>query len=139
PFVAKGERAANTQAVNRAAVSRQALNEFFTRDLTEFFVEMDQERRVDAEGFDYAQFLGQRIDQRRIAVGRDDRIGVAIKRDGHGDALVLAGVFNRLSNDLLMAEVDAVEHADGYRGSARTGFQFARLGNDVHALFCGTE
>ena len=57
PFVAKGERAANTQAVNRAAVPRQALNEFFTRDLTEFFVEMNQPCRVDAQRFDDAQFL----------------------------------------------------------------------------------
>jgi hypothetical protein len=38
---------------------------------------------------------------------------VAIERDGHGEAFVLAGVFNRLPNDLLMAEVNAVEHPNG--------------------------
>jgi hypothetical protein len=64
---------------------------------------------------------------------------VAIKRDGHGDAFVLAGVLNRLANDLLMAEVDPVEHANGHADFARAGFQVAGVGNDVHALCRGKQ
>lgn len=57
---------------------------------------------------------------------------MAIERDGDGDALVQAGVFNRLPNDLLMAEVDAVEHPDGDADLARAVLQVSSLGNSVH-------
>ena len=57
---------------------------------------------------------------------------MAIKRDGHSNAFVLAGVLNRLPNDLLMAEVDAVKHPDGHAGFARAGIQVAGGADDVH-------
>src|SRR5258707_11108098 len=64
PFVTKGEGAAHADAVDVAEVAGESADEALGRLLAEWFVELDQQRRVGAQGFDGAQFLRQRINQR---------------------------------------------------------------------------
>jgi len=58
---------------------------------------------------------------------------MAIKRDGDGDAFVLARVLDRLPDDLLMAEVNAIKHPDGHAHFARARLQFVGGADDVHS------
>ena len=87
---------------------------------------------VRAECFDGAELLRQRIDQRRDAVGCDDRVRVPVERDDQREAVVLAGVGDGLPDDLLVAEMHAVKHADGETDFAAAVVQFFGGVNDVH-------
>src|SRR5439155_8497245 len=66
-LVSEAERAANAEAVNGAEVAHQAANELFAGNFADRLVETNQKRGVDSQRFDHAQFLRQRINQRRIA------------------------------------------------------------------------
>ena len=112
-FVAEREIAAHAEALNLAQVARQSADECLAGLFAERLVEMNQQQRVRAERFDGAQFLRQRINQRRHAVGRDDGVGMAIEGDDERERLVLARVGDGLPDDLLMAEMHAVEETDG--------------------------
>ena len=79
----------------------------------EFFVEMNQQQDVRAQRFDRAQFLRQRINQRRHAVGRHHGIGVPVERDHQRQGVMLPRVGDGLADDLLVTEMDAVKKADG--------------------------
>ena len=74
-----------------------------------FLSKANQQQIVRAERFNRAQFLRQRINQRRHAVGRDDRIRMPVKRQHQRDGVVLARVGDGLPDDLLVAEMHAVE------------------------------
>ena len=113
---------ADANAVNFSKIARQAADEFLAGLLAEFFVELDQQNRVRAERFDRAQFLRQRINQRRHAVGRDDGIGMPVKSEDERDGVVLAGVGDGLPDDLLVAEMHAVKNADGQADFFSPGF-----------------
>ncbi len=78
-----------------------------------FLSKVNFQQRIRAERFDGAQFLRQRINQRRHAVRRDDGIGMAVKGDDERDRIVLPRVGDGLPDDLLVAEMHAVKHADG--------------------------
>ena len=93
---------------------------------------MNQQSRVGAKVGDDAQFLRKRINQRRYARRSNHGVGVPIKRNDHGGSLVLAGIANRLPDDLLMAEVHAIKHANGSANFLRAGFQFTGGVDDVH-------
>src|SRR5204863_6875828 len=94
-LVAERERAADAQAVNGAEVPRQAADELFAGNFTDRLVEMNQQRGVDFQRCDRPQLWRVRINQGRVAFRRNDRVGMAIERDGHGDAFVPARVFDR--------------------------------------------
>ena len=57
---------------------------------------------------------------------------MTIKSDDDGNGFVLLSVGDGLANDLLMAEMDAVENADGDTDLARAGVLFVGGANDVH-------
>ena len=128
----ESEGAADAQAVNVTEVQRQTANELIAGDPAEARVEMNQQRGVHAQRFDDPEFLRQRLDQGRIAPGRDHRVRMTIERDRDGDGFMLPRVLDRLADHLLMAQVHAVEHPDGYADLALAGIQFTGLGDDVH-------
>jgi hypothetical protein len=59
---------------------------------------------------------------------------VAVKRDDEREAMLLAGVGNRLADDLLMAEMHAVKHADGEADFATAGLQLRWGTNEFHRV-----
>ena len=77
---------------------------------------MNQQQRVRAQRFDRPQFLRQRINQQRHAVGRDHGAGMPVEGEHQRNGVVLPRVGDGLADDPLMAEVDAVKNADGQAG-----------------------
>lgn len=130
--MAEGEFTADADAVQVAEIEGEAADELLAGLLTERAVEADEEGVRDAERFDGAEFLRQRVEHRRHAAGRDDSVRVAVEGDDNGNALVLAGVGERLPDDLLVAEVDAVEDTDGHADFARAGAEFGGGSEDGH-------
>jgi len=112
PLAAENEVCAHTQALDPAERGGQRPDEKLAGLAAERLIEVDQEQRISARGFEGAKFLGQRVDQRRDAFRRDHGAGMAVESYDQGQGVVLASVRNRLFDDLLMAEVDAVEKTD---------------------------
>ena len=71
-LVTKDKIRADAQALNFSQIARQPPDEFLPGLPAELFVKMNQQQRVRPERFNRAQFLRQRINQRRNVVGRDD-------------------------------------------------------------------
>ena len=64
------------------------------------------------------------MDQRRNAVRRDDGAGVPVERQNQAQGVMLTGVGQGLTDDVLMAEVHAVEYADGQADLSAAGGEF---------------
>src|SRR5208282_6937039 len=131
-FVAENKIRADTEALDLSEVARQTANEIFARLSAEFFVEMNQQQRVRAQRFNRAQFLRQRINQRRHPLRRNDGVRVPVKRNYQRNGIVLVRIGDGLADDLLMAEMDAVENADGQAALAVAGLQFVCGMDDFH-------
>jgi hypothetical protein len=86
--VAKSKIRTDAYALNAAKVARELANENLSGLLAERAVESKQQQCVATEGFDGAEFLGQRIYQRGHAIGRNDRVGVLIERQDAGMSVV---------------------------------------------------
>jgi len=71
--------------------------------------------------------LGAGLQQGGGAVGCDDAGRVPVERHGYGQGLVLVAVLDGLPQNLLVAKVHAVEHADGEAGLALAVGQVAGL------------
>ncbi|MEQ2010028.1 MAG: hypothetical protein ABMA26_24865 [Limisphaerales bacterium] len=115
-----------------AEIAGEAADELLARLLAERAVEADEQRVRDAERFDGAEFLRQRVEHRRHAVRRDDGVRMAVEGYDDRHALVLAGVGKCLPDDLLVAEMHAVEDTDGHADLARAGAEFGGGGEDGH-------
>src|SRR5215213_1822785 len=61
-FMPEGERTADADAIDLAEVADEIADEFLAGNLAELGAERDQERGVDAERFDFAEFLRERVD-----------------------------------------------------------------------------
>ena len=111
-FVAEDEVRADADALKLSKVARQTADECFARLLAEGLVEFDDQRRIRTERGNGADLLRLRIDLRREMIRRDDGGRMSIKRDNQREAAVLMRVGDGLPDDLLVAEVHAVEHAN---------------------------
>src|SRR6266487_169679 len=110
----------------RAAVSQVAdkvADELFPRLGAEGAVEVNQEQRFSSQGFKGANSLRQGINQGRHAVRGDDGVGVLVEGEDQRKGIMLPRVRERLADDLLMAEVHAVEEADGEADFAVAGLK----------------
>ena len=130
--MAEGELCADANAVDLAEIADESADEFLGGLFAEGAVEVQEQRGVHAEGFDGAEFLWQGTNQRRHAVRRDDGGGVGIEGDDDGARGVLARVHQRLPDDLLMAEMNAIERADREADAARVRREFKRAAEKLH-------
>ena len=130
--MAEGELCADANAVDLAEIADEAADEFLGGLFAEGAVEVQEQRGVHAEGFDGAEFLWQGTNQRRHAVRRDDGGGVGIEGDDDGARGVLARVHQCLTDDLLMAEMNAIEGADREADAARVRREFERAAEKLH-------
>jgi hypothetical protein len=55
-----------------------------------------------------------------------------IESNGHRDALALPGINNRLLQHALMANVNAIKHADSDTDRLVSGIQLGSLMNQIH-------
>jgi hypothetical protein len=88
---------------------------------------------MGADGFDGADFLCGRINERGNAVGCHDRIRMFIECDNERDAFVLLRVGDSLPDDLLMSEMNPVKNADSEANLAVTRLKFVGSANDFHS------
>ena len=130
--VAEGEVCPDTNAVDRSEAVGEFADEFRAGLAAKRGVELDEQCGVDAERLDGAEPLGAGLQQGRRAVGRDDAGRVAVERHGDGAALVPVAVLDGLPQNLLVAKVHAVEHADGEAGFAAAVGQIGGLVDDLH-------
>ena len=135
-LVAENKIRAHAQALDFSEVAGQSADERLAGLPAERAIEMNQQQRVRAQRFNRAQFLRQRINQRRHAVGRDHDAGVPVERDHQRNGVVLTRVGDGLADDLLMTEVDAVKNADGQANLAVAVAKFICTVNDVHRGNC---
>ena len=136
-FATENKIRSHANAVNAAKITREATDELLAGLLAERFVERNFQQRVCTERFDGAEFLRSRINEWRDAIRRDDGVWMAIKRDDDGERVVLSRVGDGLTNDLLMAKVNAVEHTDGEAGFAAACGEIGCGVNDGHGLMRG--
>jgi len=61
-----------------------------------------------------------------------DHLGMGLEADHHGRALVPMRLFYEMAENMLMAEVDAVEVADGDDGAPQTGGDIFAAPDHVH-------
>lgn len=130
--MSEGEGASYADRVDMAEIADQVSDESFAGLLAEGMIKLNEEGGVHAQRGDHAQFLGQGIDERGSSLWSDDGGWMPIKRDGRGYRAVLMRIGDGLANDLLMAEVDAVEDADGDADFSRGGGQVSGVMNQAH-------
>jgi hypothetical protein len=133
-FVPEGEIRADANAPERAGSERKGANEFFPASLTELLVEVNEQGDLHAERLEDSKLLSQRIDERWRTVRRDDGVGVAVKGDDQSDCFVLPSDGSGLTNDLLMAQVNAIEETDRQAHSALVRAEFAWGVDDSHCV-----
>jgi len=121
-FVTKNKLGANAQTLDSPKAAGQSPDERFTGLLAESLVEVNQEKRIGAKRFDSSQFLGKGIDQGRDSMRSNDDIRVAIEGEDDSGRFVLSGIADRLADDLLVAQVNAVEKADREANFCRIQF-----------------
>ena len=131
-LVAEDEIRAHTDALDLPEVARQVADERFAGLLAECLVEHDLQQRLHAKRLDGAEFLRTRIDERREPVRRDDGVGMFVEGDDHRDGIVLARVGDGLPDDLLVAKMHAVEHADGQADLPTGGSKLSCGSEDFH-------
>ena len=134
-FMAENKVRADANGKNPAKIARQFADENFAGFFAEGFVEGNFQQRVRAERFDGAQFLRTGINLRRRFFRRDDGARMPVEGCDHRQRVVLARVGNGLPDDLLMAEMHAVEHADGQADLATAVAQLTCGADDVHNFF----
>ena len=89
------------------------------------------ERGVDAGGGEEFELARERGDERLRVFGAKDAGGVGIEGDGEGLAAEEAGAGDDLGDDSLVAEVHAVEVADGGDDGGGRGGEVGELAVDV--------
>ena len=100
--------------------------------LAKHFIEMQEQECIYAEPFDGAKFLPNGIDQLWDVLWGDDCIGMAVEGDHEADGLVLTRIGNRLTNDLLVAQMNSIEKTDGQADFAAGGLEFGGSVDGAH-------
>jgi len=93
----------------------------FGREAGELEVEAEDEDGVEAGAVELSEALREGANLRRGVGGAEDFERKRVESDGGGDGGGGAGVFEDAAEDFLVAEVDAVEIADGESGGGRRG------------------
>jgi len=133
-FVTKNEIRPYAEALDVAEVLGESANEAFAALLAKRFIKLYQQERVSAQRLDGSEFLGERVYKRRDAIRRDNCVGMFIEGDNDRERVVLEGVRDGLTDDLLVSEVYAVEEADHQAYAPPAGIGFLRGVDKVHRL-----
>jgi hypothetical protein len=132
--VAKNKIRAHADAVDLSQIARQFADEHIAGLLAECLVKVNFQKRVHAQRFDGAQLLGWRVNLRGNPFRSDDGIGMPVERHHQGQRLVLARVGDRLPDDLLVAQMHAVKHANSQADLAGAWIQLVGGMDDFHAI-----
>src|SRR5687767_9140868 len=132
PLMAKGESAADTDAIDIFEIAGEITDELIGGDFAEGAVESNQPGGMCSHRVQDTKLLRERINQERRFRGGDNRVGMPVESDRDCEAFVLAGIGDGLADDLLMSEVNAVENADCHTDFAGAWIQFAGAMDQLH-------
>jgi hypothetical protein len=120
-LVAEVKPLADGEAAQPAKTGHQVTDELLAGPLAEGGVEPQHQRGIDTELGDRGEPLAQGLEQSRSLVRMEHMERVRIEGGHHRARPQRPGVEQRLTDDVLMAEVDAVEHAQRQTHTGRTG------------------
>ncbi len=112
-LMSEGEALSDADGGKGVEVLGDLADESFSVDLAERVGEGGNDGGVDAGRFERLESGLEVLDGWGDAVWGDHVIGVLIEGQGGGEAVIAVGVIEGELEELLMAEVDAIEHADG--------------------------
>lgn len=125
--VADGDRAQAAEAGSELADEAVAI------DLGQFPGETDGKDGVDTEGAEGAEALGYRLEQARGAVGKDDGERVWIESHDDRAGAEGAGVEDGVADDVLVTQVNAVEHPQREANACAGAAEFGWITEETHA------
>ena len=105
----------------------------FCGDLAHGFIEGKHESGLDAESFNGGEALGEVLNEAGGVFGCEHLGGGLGKSHTQRSSLELMRIGNGLSEDLLMAEMDAIEEADSAADTAVGGLNFAGVVEGSHS------
>ena len=105
-------------------VQQHRVQELLGTHLGEFVREGDHQDGVHAGRGDEAELVTEREQLRRRGLRRDHLVGVAVEGDGDRIHAARASVCHGVGKQGLVAEVHAVEHADGDDRRAQPGHRW---------------
>jgi hypothetical protein len=132
-LVSEDEAGADGDAGDPTETKDQTFDEPVGGLTAEGEIEGEDEGRGDAERLEGVESAPERIEEIRGVGGGDDGFRMGMKRDGDAGGLVRAGVLEHMLNHGGMAEVDAVEDAEGEADGLVGVALRCGLGEDVHA------
>jgi hypothetical protein len=133
PTVAELEAAADGDRAQAAEAGSELADEAVAIDLGQFPGEVDREDGIDAEGAEGPEALGERLQQARGAVGEDDGERVRIEGHDHRTRAEGAGVEDGVSDDVLVTQVNAVEHPQREANACAGAAEFGWITEETHA------
>lgn len=119
---AESETPALVNAAHAERGDENAAHKLLGRQTGERGVEGEHDDGIDAGSSEETEALGKRSEQAGRLAGTEKMFGVRIEGDGDGLRVDLARFSSHGGENVAMAEVDAVEVADGgYRGTEGGG------------------
>ena len=118
---------------------RELFDELLGRSLGERQIELDQQANVRAELFDQLEFVLRAGEEQGSFVGLQDTHRVRVEREHNRRAARRLRIVARLADDTLVAEVDAVEDADGEANVVGDRRQFFECVDEVHQKMSVTQ
>ncbi len=131
-LVAEAEVLAFVELVDADAVAEEILGEGAGGHAREVVREGQDDDGVEAGGAEEFEFLGEWGDEGQVGFGAEDAGGVWVEGDGYGGDAESASAVDDLGNDPLVAEMNAVEVADGGDARAPVGWEFRWMAVDAH-------
>jgi hypothetical protein len=131
--VAELESVADGDRAQAAEAGGELADEALAIDLGQFPREVDGEDGVDAEGAEGPEALGYRLEQARGPVGEDDGERVRIEGHDHRACTEGSGVENGVADDVLVTQVNAVEHPQREADACTGAAEFGWITEETHA------
>ena len=131
-LVAEGEVRSNGNRSKPAEICGQVPNKIPGRQMAEREIEVKQQRGAEATIRQDLEPLFDGIDQRGGLKRSQNRTGVLIEGDDHGNGLLSRGIGEGLGNDGLVAEVDSIKEAQGQANRKTSPGQLGRMMDNPH-------
>ncbi len=129
---AEGEITSDTDALDLAQFRRQLADVVLSGLGAESLIEADQKSELDPLSAQNVQLLRKGIDQGNGPFRGHGRARVTVKRNRHWGRLTLLRVGHRLTEDLLVAEMNSVKNADRNTDLAGERGELGGAVNDFH-------
>jgi hypothetical protein len=126
-------------AADAAEAGGQVAYEGGTVDRSQFRRERDGQGGVDSQGAKGAESLGQGLEETRGALGKNNAEWVRMEGDDDGPGTQRPGVENGLTDDVLVSQMDAIEHAQGDADTPEGTTEISGIAEGAHVVWTVTR